>query len=164
MSDKARLYFSRPALDYELAIERSNENITQLVSVNQAGEVVGYYSYRVNRITNSAYDLNILAFKKSPEFYQDFFNLFLWMFLKDGLNKVVFNIILGHPAEKWYDWCCNEINGHIVGVFREDVRLTDGSLADIKYYEVIGREWLKVVNTRGLDCDNYLRGWNHVHR
>jgi hypothetical protein len=164
VSDKARLYFSRPTPVYDLIIEPDNSDITQLVSIDHTGEVVGYYSYEINRTTNSGYNLNILAFKKCPEFYQDFFNLFLWMFLVDCLNKVVFNIILGHPAENWYDWCCNEINGHIIGVFREDVRLIDDTLADIKYYEVIGREWLCVVKSQGYTCENYLRGWNRVHR
>jgi hypothetical protein len=162
-SKKARLYFSQPSINYLLEIDDSNGIETHLVSVSN-GEVVGYFSYKYFHVTNSGYDLSIICFKKDPEFFKDFFRLFEYMFKEHKLNKVVFNIILGHPAEVWYDWCCNEINGRIIGIFKEDVRLIDNTLADIKYYEVIAREWLEVVETRSLTCDNYLRGWAYVNR
>ena len=54
-----------------------------------------------------------------------------------------FGVVVGNPIEPTYDRLCAKMGGRVVGYYRDDAMLMDGSYADIKVYEVMRTEYLE---------------------
>lgn len=64
------------------------------------------------------------------------------IFEKFRFNKLKFSVVIGNPIEKSYDRMIQRYGGRIVGIFRQDTRLIDGNLYDVKDYEILRSEYL----------------------
>ena len=58
------------------------------------------------------------------------------IFDKFRFHKINFFVILGNPTEKHYDKIVEKCGGRVVGIYKQDVKLIDNRLYDIKVYEI----------------------------
>lgn len=65
------------------------------------------------------------------------------IFEKFNFNKLKFSVVVGNPIEKSYDRMIQKYGGRVVGIFREDARLIDGNLYDVKQYEILRSDYMR---------------------
>lgn len=152
---KYKFYHRFSTIRYGLELSVSSDTI-QMVSLD-AGQVIGFFSADINRETDTAYNLSIIKFLDSPEFSADIFGFFIMLFTQLGIKRVVWDVIIGNPAEKFYDYIAANYGGRIVGTFRNEARLADGQLYDVKYYEMYREEALQAVVDKQVDGYTYRR-------
>jgi hypothetical protein len=58
-------------------------------------------------------------------------------------------VVIGNRVEKNYDRLIKRLNGRIVGVLKNDVKLINGNICDRKLYEVTLHEYLTLVVPKG---------------
>lgn len=151
MFDLEYKYADASAWREEYKAPTNTWNKHEFASVNSNNEVVGYISYDINRVSNSCFNLIIINFKKntlSKTFGEDLIQLFEDMFSKFKFRKLKFGVVIGNPAEKFYDKYITKIGGRIVGIYKEDVVLIDGNLYDYKEYEVFREDFIKSYKTK----------------
>jgi hypothetical protein len=105
-------------------------------------EILGVIGYQIRRVDNAVYGLHIVHFggPQAPHRYifgKDVITALKDIFEKYGFNKLNFTVARGNPIEKTYDKLVKKYNGRIVGIRELDVRLMDGSLYDVKEYEIL---------------------------
>ncbi len=126
--------------DVEISSETWDHH--QFVSVLD-DEVIGYICYEVNRIANYCSGLGAMNFTDNKmTFGRDLGRVLMDIFEKFQFNKLKFSVVIGNPIEKTYDKMIHRYGGRIIGVFKEDTRLVDGKLYDIKVYEILRSEYL----------------------
>lgn len=114
----------------------------QFVSVLD-DELIGYICYEVNRIANYCCGLGIVNFTDNKmTFGRDLGKVLTDIFEKFRFNKLKFSVVIGNPIEKTYDKMIRRYGGRIIGIFKDDTRLIDGKLYDIKEYEILRSEYL----------------------
>lgn len=158
VNDPKFKYYSRsPAKEYSLQIYNDSYEYVQMVSLIGPKEVGGYFAARLNRITKTAYDLQIMNFyKKNAIFTSDLFSFIVDVILNEyGMERIVFSVIIGNPAESFYDRIVNNYGGKIVGTFTNEIMLPDGKLYDLKYYELYKKEGLCALEDAGVTENTY---------
>jgi hypothetical protein len=110
--------------------------------------ILGMIKYSINRITNSVQGLYIIRFdgnaKTDPYsfiFGKDVMTAIKDIFEKYNFNKINFVVVIGNPIEKTYDKLIKRYGGRIVGVRKQDVRLIDNKLYDVKEYEILASDY-----------------------
>ena len=98
MDDKYRFYLQgiRP---YFISLENDDARKLQYVSIGPYGNVLGYFECDFNRYTNVAYNFNTMRFVKEydPEFSRDLYRCVDTVFVRYGVDKIVFNVIVVIP-------------------------------------------------------------------
>lgn len=138
MDDEYRFY-SQGIRPYFIPLDNDDARKLQYVSIGPYGNVLGYFECNLNRDTNVAYNFNTMRFVKehSLEFSRDLYRFMIdTVFVRYGVDKIVFNVIIGNPVEGFYDGLCSKYGGRIVGTFKRDVRI-NGEMHDVKYYELL---------------------------
>jgi len=139
--DRFKFYSRSSFIEYFIPIYQNSDEMIQMVSLDN-GDVVGYFSVKINRETNAAYELQVIKFdSKSKEFTGDLHDFFVSLYKKFGVNKITFFVIVGNPAEAVYDNVVTSYGGRIVGIFKKDAKLYDGQLYDVKFYEIMKEEF-----------------------
>lgn len=129
----------------ELVIDKSTWNKHQFASINSKGEVVGYFKYNIDRDTLACNGLLVVNFKKdtlSKVFGKDLQELIDDIFVKFKFRKLKFGVVVGNPAERFYDKYISSIGGRVVGTYQEDCKLIDGNYYDFKEYEVLRSDYI----------------------
>lgn len=124
-------------------IRMSNWADLQYVSVNSENEVIGYFDAEVGRASRNVMSLSILAFEENNVFSLDLMRFFDLLFLERNIRKVCFSVVIGNPAEQFYDRFIQKFDGQIVGVRREQVILMDGEYYDDKLYEIFREDYIR---------------------
>lgn len=146
-SPRCFYYVGGTVRDYSVKLDNNNGNKLQYVSLNKAGgSVIGYIECSLNRVTHTAFSVEAIRFTKDPEgeFSADLCRFVHMLFYRYGLKKMSWSVVVGNPAEVFYDFlvktypCFRE-----VGVFKEDVLLDDGKLYDLKFYETTAEGFLR---------------------
>ncbi len=137
--DHFKFYRTGTAIDYCLPIYNNSRDGLQFVSIAEGDRhLMGYFGCRIDRETNTAFDLQIINFEDRNEaFSADRKAFFRSLFEQYGAQRVVWCVIVGNPAEKLHDASVARLGGRIVGTFTRDTKLYDGQLYDIKWYEVL---------------------------
>jgi len=114
------------------------------------GKVIGSVGYQIRRSENSVDGLYIIHFgndtasnKERFVFGKDILTALKDIFEKFGFNKLGFTVVIGNKIEKTYDRLIKRYNGRIVGIKKQEVRLLDGKLYDLKEYEILSEEYFK---------------------
>lgn len=131
----------------DIEIDSSTWNKHQFVSINDNGEIIGYFKYSIDRDSLGCYGLQIVNFKKdvlSKCFGKDLMQLLQDIFIKYKFYKLKFGVVIGNPAEKFYDKYIEAIGGRIVGIYDDDCKLLNGELYAYKTYEILRKNFLKV--------------------
>jgi hypothetical protein len=110
------------------------------------GKVIGYIGYSVKRSEFYAESLNIIHFggknaKEGFSFGKDVMTAIKDIFERYKFIKLKFVCVIGNPVEKTYDKLIARYGGRIVGIHRNEVRLLNGSLYDVKGYEISAEEY-----------------------
>jgi len=124
-------------------IEDTTWSRHQFVSVNRAGEVIGYISYNIDRACNKVDGLSIINFSDDiVTFGHDLRTVIDDIFIKFNFRKICFSVVCGNPIEDTYDRLIHKYGGRIIGVSIDDVKLIDGKLYNTKTYEIFNDEYL----------------------
>lgn len=130
------IYFS----DFE--IDKDSWNRHQFVSLDKDGSIIGCICYDIDRETNSAKNLNIVNFTDNAKIFGiDLKRAIIDIFEKFKFNKLRFTVVIGNPVEESYDKLVNTYGGRIVGLYKYEAKLFDGSLRDVKLYEITKDEY-----------------------
>jgi len=129
-------------------------NANHFVSV-YGDDILGMVAYQIKRVENLIWGLHIIHFggKKSKHnfiFGSDVMTALKDVFEKYGFNKISFCVAIGNPVEKTYDRLIKRYNGRIVGIRKQETRLIDNKLYDVKEYEILAEEY--------FNSDIYKRG------
>lgn len=160
MFDTEYMYAENRSWREEVELRNNTWHCHEFASVNEDDEVIGTLSYSIDRDSRVCFGLQIINYKKdslSTTFGKDLSQLFYDIFFKFKFRKLKFGVIVGNPAEKFYDKYIEKIGGRVVGVYEEDDILMDGELYDYKAYEVLDRHFLKAYST---NKENFTGGKN----
>ncbi|MFH6983472.1 hypothetical protein [Marinoscillum luteum] len=128
--------FFFPYRFFQLRIEPDTSKKLQFVSVDQSGQVVGMFIMRVDWHAHHVYDFAFINFQaQKATFSLDLARLIKKLFEEFKFRKIKYKVIVGHDIEATHDRLAMKY-GKIVGTFREDIRLTNGQLYDVKHYEL----------------------------
>lgn len=142
-------YLSYDSYFTDQVIEHSTFLRHQFVSIDSKGNVLGFIDYQIDRESNMCYRLMAVNFSNNKVvFGRDLVQAIDDIFMKFNFNKLRFSVIMGNPIESSYDRIVNEAGGQIVGIFKEEARLSDGKMYDVKNYEIMRHEYLNYVNSK----------------
>lgn len=120
----------------------------EFVSMDESGEVIGLISYKVERQANYCYGLAITNFSENKfAFGVDLEKALKDIFTKFNFNKLKFSVVIGNPIEKAYDKAIKRYGGKITGIEKQETRLMDGKLYDVKRYEIMRSDYIEAIHT-----------------
>jgi hypothetical protein len=146
---KYKFYGFDSCEEYEKDIKSNSWDSLQFVSFDN-GFIIGYMSAAIDRPTYSISSLRLINFtdgnslfleKDNIIFSLDMKQFFVDLFSKFNFNKINWRVAIGNPAEQIYDKLIQKHGGRVVGVFKDDVKLWDGKLYDVKHYEIMREEF-----------------------
>jgi len=128
-------------------LPEDNWDSTYFVSIHN-DEIVGVIGYHIERLANLITGLYAIHFggeaaHNSYVFGKDLLTAIKDIFEKYGFNKINFKVVIGNPIEKTYDEWVKKYNGRIVGIKRQEVRLMDNKLYDLKEYEILASDYFQ---------------------
>jgi len=128
--------------DFELPKNTVDQNCFVSIWKDQ---IIGYIEYQIGRYENKVYGFYAVHFGKEHPyiFGKDLITSVRDIFEKYGLNKVNFAVVIGNPVEKTYDKLINKYGGRLLGIWKQECRLIDGKLYDMKDYELLADEYFK---------------------
>lgn len=133
----------------DIEIANSTWNKHEFVSLNKYGEIIGYIGYGVKRHTGYCDGLAAINFSDDKiTFGIDLARAIRDIFEKFNFNKLKFSVVIGNPVEKSYDKVIKRFNGRIVGIDKDETRLIDGKLYDVKRYEILRKDYLKALKKK----------------
>lgn len=105
--------------------------------------LIGHIFYTVNRNTMACSNFSIINYRQTHHitFTNDVIEVVHDIFTKFNYNKLNFNVVIGNPVERQYDKLIKEMNGRIVGVMDNDVKLFDNKMYDVKFYEITREQY-----------------------
>ena len=153
--DFYQFYWSQPNQQYFLALAEDNGLKCQQVSMDDDG-IAGYIACDLDHLTRTARNLEAIRFRHSPEYSADLFRFLDLIFTRYGMDKVVWNVVVGNPAEQFFD-SLQFYGARVVGTFSQAVMLPNGNVYDLKYYEFLKTEFMKM-HDLGPDAPYIYRG------
>lgn len=134
-------YYHRCSYFSQEMIKEDTWNDTQFVSLNSAGEVIGYLGYGIDRECRYVTYMAIINFSGDISFGFDVMNMVKDIFEVYQYRKIVFTVVTGNPAEQKYDRLIERYGGRIVGIHKEHVMLPNGRYYDEKIYEISRKDY-----------------------
>lgn len=151
-TDFSNRFYSESYWTYEHGIKDNNWECHQLVSVDNSDNIVGYFSVTIDRGCHFVHSMSALRFEKGGKydilFAKDFKKFFMLMFMFYKYNKVGFQVCIGSPYEAMYDKFVNKYGGRIIGFKKDNWKLMDGTICDIKLYEIMREDFEKVIGMK----------------
>ena len=129
-------YLVEDVWEFEIAIDKSDEDCMQQVSVNSKYEILAYFSASINRRLYKVDSIEVIIFKKDLVSSRDLLTFVKNLTDKFGFHKVNFEAVVGSPGEVVYDKHLKILNARIVGIKKKETRLSDGKWYDVKLYEI----------------------------
>lgn len=146
---KYQFYFGGDSR-YSLGTNQDDPNRRQFVSLNNKGEIIGYFSYRINSDVRLAESFGAIHFGEdyTITFARDLRQLIDDCFEKFGIRTLEFAVICGNPAEASYDKIVEKLGGRIL--CRRSGRALDlqGNIHDDKLYEITRSQYLSTKQRR----------------
>jgi hypothetical protein len=107
------------------------------------GKVIGEMGYRKALAVDKADGFYCHHFKKDNGFIfmKDLLRCVKDIFEKFGMNKFSYCVVAGNPIEAKWDKLTEKFGGRIVGIKRQEVKLQDGKIYDVKEYEVLAKDY-----------------------
>lgn len=128
--------------DYVINVAEDSWSQLQMVSVKD-NKVLGYFACSFQRDTKAAFGVQAVNFshKNDIVFSRDFFAFIDNLFEVYACNKIDFKVLVGNPIERSYDRFIARHNGRVVGYYKDEFSLLDGSLHDAKIYEIMREDY-----------------------
>ena len=128
---------------YHGDIDLSNDDLYAFVSVNDKDEIIGFFSYRINRAVNCARQFGALSFDiGNLIFARDLSQAIDDIFNKYHFNRMEWCCIDGNPVLDTYKSFCERHGGEVVAHEHECVRTIDGQLRDSWTFEILARNYI----------------------
>ena len=144
-----RYKFINRGWDSEYQPSKSTWETHEFVSLSKEGEVLGYIVYDIDRNTYNAHGLLAVNFSDNKFTYGlDLKRVIKNIFCKFNFNKLSFIVFCGNPIEKSYDKMVTKYGGRIVGIRKQDVKLSDGEYYDTKMYEILREDFINKMNNK----------------
>jgi len=118
------------------------------VSVDDNDNVIGYFSYQIDRRINGAYNFGIMSFNMgNPTFVQDIRQGVDEIFTKYHLNRMDWMCYASNPALRGYRKFIKRHGGREVGKLTQAAMTADGILQDVYLFEIMAKDYLRAKNT-----------------
>lgn len=154
--DRYRFFWTYPDIKYYIPVYDNLGDMLQFVSLDSGGRIIGYFGCCINRDTRSASDLEMISFEgKNAEFTADLYAFLDRVFRQFGVERMYWSVVIGNPSEVLYDRLVNTYGGRIVGTFTNHVRLYDGNLYDVKFYEIYKDKIYAGLDKAGVNPSSY---------
>jgi hypothetical protein len=141
-------YYFNYAWREPITLETHTFNRHQFVSIKD-GVLLGYIAYSIDRDTMNVSSLAILNFgEPNPVFSKDLARALRDIFELYKFKKLRWSVAVGNPIEPAYDRMCNTYGGRIVGVYEKEDMLLDGTIADLKLYELFAENYFAAKNKK----------------
>jgi len=158
-TERSKFFYRGFGRQYILNVDDSSSDGIQMVSVGYDGDILGYMGVTINRLTATACSYEAINFVPGNQTYkEDLAQFDINLFTKFGVDRILWSVVVGNPAEKIYDYFADVCGARIVGTFTRDLILSDGKLYDEKYYELLKDDFFRAINHKGLNPKNY-RKW-----
>ena len=132
-------YFSDLKLD--------DDSMWNFVSVDKNDEVIGLFSYHLNREINCVRNFGAISFDiGNVVFARDIRKGIDDIFRKYRFNRMEWCCIDGNPALRSYKKFCENHGGTIVAHEHECVKTLDGALRDTYTFEILARNYKGCLN------------------
>ena len=140
--DKYQYYNYGAHWDYDIKVDGSSWDRIQMVSVDSDDEVVGYFVATCDRAVNKISTIGAINFGDlNLMFSKDCYTFISNLFDKFRFRKIEWCIVVGNPAENMYDKFSELYGGKIVGIQRESTIISDGTVCDVKEYELLRQDY-----------------------
>ena len=135
------------------------DNQYQFVSVNEQGEVVGFFSYWVYEPSKRAMNFGLMAFRKhNRTFMKDAIQMIKDMFEKFGIQSAEWRCYANNPeALKLYRHIIKEYGGVEVGTLRRCGVPQNREICDTVIFEIL-RSDLSWIDDEIVKKKNYEKG------
>lgn len=130
-------YLVEDVWDYEIPVDQSDAERLQFVSLSPTNQILAYFSAEINRRLYKVDSLEVIIFTQNLTSSRDFRQFITDLTGKFGFRKVSFEAFVGSPGESVYDRHLSTFGARVVGIKKQEVRLSDGKLYDLKLYEII---------------------------
>ena len=135
-------HFGNFFTDFDIVKDTFNNH--QFVSVDKNNNILGYFSYSVDRVAYNANEFGIVAFEDySLTFGKDLHQVFDDIFMKYNFNKVTFFCVVGNPIMPYYIKKINKLGGRYIGEYKNHVKLMDGKIYDVALFELLKEDYRK---------------------
>ncbi len=146
LKDKYKYYNNGNYYNYDISnIAKNSWDALEFVSIDKNDNILGFLKADINRATNNILNLGVVNFSehKSIIFSKDFYVFLIDLFIKYNFRKINFNVVIGNPIERMYDKYINKYGGRIVGIYKDETKLVDGTYCDSKVYEIFKSDFEK---------------------
>lgn len=148
----ADMFYTEQYWQLECHLSNSTWETLQMVSVDQSDNIVGFFNLSIDQGCHFVSSLGALRFLKNKEydimFAKDFLEVFLKCFNHFKYNKICFSICMGSPHEKMYNKFIEKYGGKVVGVREKHYRTVDGTIHDMKIYEISRDKFLEKMDQK----------------
>lgn len=140
--DPKYIYYHYAPGNCLIDLPQDNFHTHDFVSVDEDNNVVGYIAYNVNYTSMSAEYWSIIGFTEcSIIFAQDIYLAICNAFDKFNMNRIEWSCIADNPAIRGYRNFIKKHGGTECAKFRQSIKLQDGKLHDIVYFEILKEEF-----------------------
>lgn len=141
--DKHYMYYNNSIYYKELKIDSESWNSHQFVSVDDHNEIIGFFSYNIDRQTNNVKNFHIINFSKNKMLFGlDLYFCLRDIFCKFNFHKLSFCCIQDNPAKMVYDKLVEKYKGRVIGVQKQEIKLMDNKYHDVVLYEILRMDYL----------------------
>ena len=144
---------------YHSDLKLEDECRYDFVSVNSKDEIVGFFSYRIDREVNSVRHFGAISFdQNSVLFARDMAQAIDDIFNKYNFNRMEWYCVDGNPILDSYKRFCEKHGGIIMAHEHECVRTLDGQLRDSWGFEILKKNYINILeNNKGYDKNELIR-------
>ena len=163
--DPNNRFYSEGHWDFDDKIVSSTWSQIQLVSTDKSDNIIGFFDIHINRQRYCARDMKVIRFLKSGKydltFAKDLKKFVLLIFDYFKFKKLNFEACVGSPNESMYDKFINRYNGRVVGIKEREYKLMDGTITDLKMYEMLRENFVAAVEkNHGVEA---LPNWRKTY-
>lgn len=147
---KYQYYFMGPWHgEFGLDHEHGDWDCRSFAVLNHDNKLIGYMGYHIDHETNMATNFGAINFSDDiATFGAALKQCIDDIFIKFGMNRLEFSVVVGNPAEKGYDKLINRYGGRILCTRRQVAKDMAGNLKDDKSYELMREEYLAAKEKR----------------
>lgn len=132
-TEKFKYYNPRTYVDFDLKLSTDTWNCEEYAIVDET-EIIGFICITKDNVQRKISNISICSFGNKnifPTVYKKIKQLITLY------RKIEFDVVVGNPVEKIYDYYVEKMGGRIVGVHEQFYILSDGKYYDRKSYEIL---------------------------
>ena len=142
--DDSMFFYNGYAHCNTIAEIKPMENVYQFAIINSNKEIVGYFSYRIDNLTDTVYNFGLYSFKQNNIIGITVFNE-LNRLLKIH-HRLEWRVIGGNPVKRHYDSFCKKFKGHRVH-YHDIVKDCCNQYHDEYVYEILRDKWFTEIDS-----------------